>query len=154
MAEVDEKAQEWVLSMLLSGYADMEASDLAKRMNAGMSAQECVRRLLKTMVPEAISAYRAALPTSRLSALHDEAPALRERVKVLEGALVALNDWHMPIMQSLYISTTADGADFEYWSRLSDQMRADFKHAQSLISQAAPRTALQDRPDEPQDTAT
>jgi hypothetical protein len=45
-----------------AAYLEMDARDLVKRLNAGMSGQEAVRRLLRTAIPEAITAYLAALP--------------------------------------------------------------------------------------------
>lgn len=51
---------ERVKEMILSAYLDMDASDLAKRMNAGMSAREALRLSLNGIIPEVISAYRHA----------------------------------------------------------------------------------------------
>jgi hypothetical protein len=46
-----------------------------------MSAQEAVRRLLNSMLPEAIAAYRAKLPLPRLDELERENAVLREALK-------------------------------------------------------------------------
>jgi len=64
MSEHDELVEK-VKGMILSTYLDMDASDLAKRMNAGMSAHEAVKLLLNGIIPEVISAYRhVAMPTA------------------------------------------------------------------------------------------
>ena len=51
---------ERVKEMIFAAYLDMDASDLAKRMNAGMSAREAFRLSLNGIIPEVISAYRHA----------------------------------------------------------------------------------------------
>ena len=53
-----DKQVELVKALIFSTYLDIDASDLAKRMNAGMSAQEAVKLLLIAIIPEVISAYR------------------------------------------------------------------------------------------------
>lgn len=51
---------ERVKEMIFAAYLDMDASDLAKRMNAGMSAREALQLSLNGIIPEVISAYRHA----------------------------------------------------------------------------------------------
>jgi len=51
---------ERVKEMLFAAYLDMDAGDLAKRINAGMSAREALRLSLNGIIPEVISAYRHA----------------------------------------------------------------------------------------------
>jgi hypothetical protein len=66
---------ERVKGMILSAYLDMDASDLAKRMNAGMSAHEAVSMLLDGIIPEVISAYQhAALPVQVVSGAVEVCP--------------------------------------------------------------------------------
>ena len=75
----DDETVERVKEMILAAYLDMDASDLAKRMNAGMSAREALRLSLNGIIPEVISAYRHAA----LSAL-PERELLREALEALE----------------------------------------------------------------------
>jgi hypothetical protein len=67
-------------------------------MNAGMSAQEAVRRLLNSMLPEAIAAYRAKLPLPRLAELERENARLREALteiaRVDVGGLQGISEDH------------------------------------------------------------
>jgi len=51
---------------LRAAISDSDASDLAKRMNGGWSAQAALERAMRDAIPEAVTAYLAAMP-SRVS---------------------------------------------------------------------------------------
>ena len=59
MSDLDPRALEAALRAAIS---DSDASDLAKRMNGGWSAQAALERAMRDAIPEAIVAYLAAMP--------------------------------------------------------------------------------------------
>ncbi len=59
MTELDPRALEAALRAAIS---DSDASDLAKRMNGGWSAQAALERAMRDAIPEAVTAYLDAMP--------------------------------------------------------------------------------------------
>ena len=89
MAEHDETVEK-VKGMILSAYLEMDATDLAKRMNAGMSAHEAVSMMLDGIIPEVISAYRhAALGDGRPSL----SPQLIDKLGKLATRLTGMGEY-------------------------------------------------------------
>jgi hypothetical protein len=59
VTELDPRALEAALRAAIS---DSDASDLAKRMNGGWSAQAALERAMRDAIPEAVTAYLDAMP--------------------------------------------------------------------------------------------
>jgi len=87
MTELDPRALEAALRAAIS---DSDASDLAKRMNGGWSAQAALERAMRDAIPDAVTAYLAE--ASRLNELERENARLREALFETHLDLVAYAD--------------------------------------------------------------
>ncbi len=84
MTHLDPRALEAALRAAIS---DSDASDLAKRMNGGWSAQAALERAMRDAIPEAIVAYLAALQDTHALVTMSDDDALRLSADIYDGML-------------------------------------------------------------------
>ena len=101
---------ERVKEMIFAAYLDMDASDLAKRMNAGMSAQEALRLSLNGIIPEVISAYRHAA-LSEMDAENKRLEDALKRIEELEAEIKSLRWALKSLVQSCTTGIKIDDRD-------------------------------------------